>query len=194
MKPLQRRTLGIAVVGVAVAVASGLAVAQNAPSEPATDATAATSTGTPPTAGDTAAIATTEPGGASLTKPVVDQSTAVPSSPPPTPVSDEPQPPAAGPVQVVLTIAAWDGASAGVVLAGYAGGIIEDDGRCTATLTRGDQRVTTSSPAYADANKTGCGDLRVPRSELASGSWQAVLDYSSPSHSGTSAPVTVVVP
>jgi hypothetical protein len=50
------------------------------------------------------------------------------------------------------------------------------------------------APAAADATTTVCGGLAVDGSQLAAGSWQAVLTYASAAHTGTSQAVAVEVP
>ncbi|MGY2080221.1 hypothetical protein [Modestobacter sp. SYSU DS0657] len=83
--------------------------------------------------------------------------------------------------------------TAGVQANGYVVGVVEVDGTCTLTLTRGAVSRTATAPGLADASTTVCGGLEVPRSELAPGEWEAVLDYSSPTSRGAAAAIAVVV-
>lgn len=74
---------------------------------------------------------------------------------------------------------------------GYVSNVFEDGGTCTITYTKGSQKVTGSSEGIMDVNKTTCPTITVP--VLSSGDWTAVLSYSSPKISGSSAPQTVKV-
>lgn len=97
-------------------------------------------------------------------------------------------------VRVVTTFHDWNATSHEVMVGGYVQGVVEDGGTCTLTLTSGSSRATGSSRAHADATTTTCGAVTVPGSDLAAGTWNAVLSYSSPKHSGKAAAVTVAVP
>ncbi|HXE10119.1 MAG TPA: hypothetical protein VN554_01710 [Verrucomicrobiae bacterium] len=77
---------------------------------------------------------------------------------------------------------------------GYASGVFEDGGTCTLTLTKGSAKVTGTSTAVADVNKSTCGPISINQSQLSSGTWTAVLSYSSPSGSGSSDSQTLNVP
>lgn len=69
---------------------------------------------------------------------------------------------------------------------GYISGIVEDGGTCSLTLTKGDVKVTGSSTALGDVNKTTCGPISITSPQLTSGEWNASLSYISPSTSSTS--------
>jgi hypothetical protein len=97
-------------------------------------------------------------------------------------------------VRVVTTFHDWNATTRQVMVGGYVQGVIEDGGTCTLTLTSGSSRAVGHTAAHADATTTTCGAVTVPGSGLAPGTWQAVLSYSSPKHSGAAAPVTVEVP
>ena len=77
---------------------------------------------------------------------------------------------------------------------GYVTGVVEDGGTCTATLTKGSQKVATSSTAIADVNKSTCGLLTLNSSQLSQGDWQVVLSYKSASIDASSPPQTLKVP
>ncbi|MFB9956392.1 hypothetical protein [Cellulomonas denverensis] len=96
-------------------------------------------------------------------------------------------------VDVVTTYYGWNTTSAAVEVGAYAA-TVESDGVCTLTLTGPGGTVTAQGSALADASSTSCGELSVPGTQLSSGSWQAVVGYSSPRSRGTSAAVTVEVP
>jgi hypothetical protein len=97
-------------------------------------------------------------------------------------------------VPVVLTYSAWSAADRKVLAGGYVTGVIEDGGVCTLTLTRNGATVVAEGAAMADATTTVCGGLSIAGSQLAAGTWQAVLSYASSTHTGASAAVAVEVP
>jgi hypothetical protein len=99
-----------------------------------------------------------------------------------------------GTAAVITTYSGWVASPAGVEVGAYVAGVAESGGTCTLTLTSGAGSATAEVPAEPDAASTSCPTLTVPGSKLSSGTWSAVVTYESPSISGKSAPVTVVVP
>jgi hypothetical protein len=81
-----------------------------------------------------------------------------------------------------------------VEVGAYLAGVAESGGTCTLTLTGVAGTATAQVTAEPDAASTSCPTLAVPGAELSSGTWSAVVSYASPSTSGTSDPVDVVVP
>ncbi len=77
---------------------------------------------------------------------------------------------------------------------GYVSGTVEEGGTCTLTLTRGTAKVTASSTGILDVNKTTCSQITIGPGQLSSGEWDAVLSYTSPSISGSSAVQKLKVP
>jgi hypothetical protein len=69
--------------------------------------------------------------------------------------------------------------------------VVESDGTCTLTLTKGGIVKTAKATAAAAASYTGCEPLSVKG--LGSGAWQVRLSYSSPESAGRSASRTVTV-
>jgi hypothetical protein len=109
-----------------------------------------------------------------------------------TPVAtDSPRPQT---TDVVLSFIGWDPKTAAVEAGGYLSPLVESGGTCTLELTKAGRTVSHSSRAEPDATTTACGNLAVPRGKLTPGSWRAVLRYTSPRTTGTSAPTTVEVP
>jgi hypothetical protein len=96
-------------------------------------------------------------------------------------------------VPVTITWFGWDPDRRQVQLAGFVGGVVEDGGVCTLTLTKGGATVTGEKDALADASTTSCGELTVPGNEVGPGTWRAVLSYASAGHTGTSEAVDVEV-
>lgn len=96
---------------------------------------------------------------------------------------------------MTVTTSYWgfDPESGSAFANGYAD-VVDEDGRCTLSLTNGSLTATAQTDATADATTTSCGEITVPGSELSSGSWQAVITFASPSSTGQSAPVEIVVP
>jgi hypothetical protein len=96
-------------------------------------------------------------------------------------------------VPVTVTFYGWNPTSKQVEVGGYVEGIVEGDGVCTLTLTKGGSTVSGTADASPDASTTACGTVSVPGDEVAAGTWKAVLSYSSAGHSGTSDAVDVEV-
>ncbi|MCW2637423.1 MAG: uncharacterized protein JWQ99_3790 [Blastococcus sp.] len=94
---------------------------------------------------------------------------------------------------VSVTFYGWQAADRQLVVGGYVGGVVESDGTCTLTLTKGGAKVTERVSASPDAASTACGAVAVPGSRLAAGTWQAVLSYASGAHTGTAAAVAIEV-
>jgi hypothetical protein len=121
----------------------------------------------------------------------VDASTLEPG--PEMPVAtDAPREVAAGSATVALTYLQLEDET--VEAAGYVAGVVESGGTCTLTLHAGADSVSVQSPGEADATTTTCLDLSIDATELAPGSWEAVLTYESDSTSGTSPAVALKVP
>jgi hypothetical protein len=119
-----------------------------------------------------------------------------PSLPNPTAVAtDAPvSKPAGTPLSLVVTYAGWQDNSQSVEAAGYVGGIAESHGTCTLTLTQAGRSATATRSGLANGSSTGCPVLRVPRAQLNSGTWTAVLTYQSPTSTAESDKVEVRVP
>jgi hypothetical protein len=107
--------------------------------------------------------------------------------------TDEPQVVTGSEVPVTVTFYGWNPTSQEVQVGGYVGGVVEEGGVCTLTLTNGGTTVTGRTDALPDASTTACGAVTVPGDEVSAGTWQAVLSYSSAGHSGTSDAVDVEV-
>ena len=99
-----------------------------------------------------------------------------------------------GAAEVVVTYSGWTDATAAVEFGAYVAGVAESGGRCVLTLTSASESARAEVPAEAESASTSCPNMLIPGSELSPGSWQAVVSYESPSVSGASAPLEVVVP
>jgi hypothetical protein len=59
------------------------------------------------------------------------------------------------------------------------------DGTCTATFTKGTQKVEKEGDAFKEATNTQCKTITIPRSEFPSaGTWNVTVAFSSASSSG----------
>ena len=203
MSPSRRRRLSITLstVGLAVAVGAGLAIHASADEGP----TAAAPSPTAPTAGpsSSAAAAASTPATTSRSATSAPRSAApsvpvkVVESAGPTDVATDPAPtvaPSAGNAAIFLTYADYDDSAREVEVNGYVDGVVEDDGTCTLTLTKGASSVTATGPGTGNVTNTSCGQLTVPRSRLSSGTWTAVVTYASAKSRGSSDREQVVVP
>jgi cytoskeletal protein RodZ len=97
-------------------------------------------------------------------------------------------------VVVSLSYTGYDAAAGAVVAGGYADGVVEEDATCTLVLRRGGVELRGESLGTADVTTTDCGEVRVAGDALTSGTWEAVLSYTSDTSVGESAAGEVVVP
>lgn len=107
--------------------------------------------------------------------------------------TDEPAAVTGGSVTPVLGYADWDPAGRLVEASGFVSGVVESGGTCTLVLVNGGSRAEATSAAEPDATTTVCAPLTVPGDQLAPGTWQATLSYSSAGSQGTSQPLAVEV-
>ena len=96
-------------------------------------------------------------------------------------------------VPVTITWFGWEPDAREVQLAGFVGGVVEDGGVCTLTMTKGASKVRGERDALADASTTSCGEFHLPGGAISAGTWRAVLSYSSAGHTGRSEAVDVEV-
>jgi hypothetical protein len=201
-------TLTVAVCAAAVAYAwawgpEGDRAAASPLVQEASDAATAPSTSAspeaPPAPEATASPTPSDPGAASPSAAPLATPTDVPSGAPPA-VSPPPSPSAPSDVASPATVAdvelsylAWNPETHAVEASGYAA-VYEDGGTCRLVLTRSGTTTSAESAALTDVQTTSCGGLEVLGSELSSGTWRAVLEYTSQTSAGSSAPREVVVP
>ncbi len=206
-RPNAIATLTVAVCAAAAAYASawgpeGDRAAASPLVQEASDAATAPATSASPTASAPEATASPTPPGPAAVSP----SSAPPATPSdapsgePSTVSPPPSPSAPSDVaspataaDVELSYLAWNPETRAVEASGYAA-VYEDGGTCRLVLTRSGTTTSAESAALTDVQTTSCGGLEVLGSELASGTWHAVLEYTSPTSAGSSAPREVVVP
>jgi cytoskeletal protein RodZ len=176
-----------AAAGATPAPPSGSAPASEpAPSAPtASEPTASESTASDPAAPDADATAGEE--SAEATTKTVTQPNATTA-----PEDEEAAGPA--PVAVSLTYAGYDPSLPAVVAGGYAAGVVEVDATCTLVLRREGVELRGEALGSPNAGTTDCGEVRVGGDALTSGTWEAVLSYTSETSVGESAPVDVEVP
>ena len=145
---------------------------------------------------------TTPSAPSATTQPVATDEPSVKPIPEPEPITPDPgQPsdppaeerPSGGAADVVITYGYVDPTTAAVVVAGYVGNVVEETGTCTLKLTKGATVLEAESTGMADAGSTACGALQIDASQLTAGTWTAVLEYSSPTTSGTSDSMTIEV-
>jgi len=118
-----------------------------------------------------------------------------PSQPAPTaaaPADEETDGPA--PVAVSLTYTGYDPTGPAVVAGGYAADVVEVDATCTLVLSRDGVELRGEALGMPSAATTDCGEVRVGGDALTSGTWEAVLTYTSETSVGESAAVEVEVP
>ena len=97
-------------------------------------------------------------------------------------------------VAVSLTYTGYDASAGAVVAGGSAAGVVEVDATCTLVLRRDGVELRGESLGTPSATSTDCGEVRVGGDALTSGTWEAVLSYTSETSTGESAPGEVVVP
>lgn len=144
-------------------------------------------------------VATSAPGASVTASPEV--------SPTPSPSATDPGVATDGPVapaspepggtrlQVEVSISRW-GVVDGMFSAGAGvDGVVEDGGRCTMVLERGDRVVTATGGSVRSATSSACGDgLSVPVSDLSAGTWTLTIEFSSDAAIGESGPQEVEIP
>ena len=131
------------------------------------------------------------------------QQTDTPAPSPSTSASAEPTTPAPGvtavpgpgstTATVVLTYASWAEETQSIEAGGYAA-VVEETGTCTLTLTQGAAVRSQTIDALTDVSTMSCGGFLIPRTDLSTGTWSAVVSYASEQSSGQSDPVEVTVP
>ncbi|SHN85147.1 hypothetical protein SAMN05660350_03715 [Geodermatophilus obscurus] len=144
------------------------------------------STATPP-----AATRPTEDDGAVEEEPGED---AADVSPTPTAAPEDEAADGLATVAVSLSYTGYDAAAAAVVAGGYAAGVLEEDATCTLVLRRDGVELRGESLGTVNVTTTDCGEVRVGGATLTSGTWEAVLSYTSDTSVGESAAGEVVVP
>lgn len=98
--------------------------------------------------------------------------------------------------QVTPIISSWgqNSSDKSAEVSGFLTEVYEEGGTCTLTMQKGSTKVTSSaSKAFKDARTTNCGLLSIPRSKLSAGSWEATIEYSSPTAYGVSQKLTFEV-
>ncbi|TDW30691.1 hypothetical protein EDD25_2461 [Cryobacterium psychrophilum] len=96
--------------------------------------------------------------------------------------------------EAVISVAGVDVDGLNVSASGYVSGTIEDAGICTFTFTGLESETSATSTGRANASTTSCGFVQVSMSDLARGSWQVVLAYSSETLTVSSQPMTLEIP
>lgn len=96
-------------------------------------------------------------------------------------------------VSVIFSYWGYDTNSGAAIANGYAD-VVDAEGKCTLTLERDGVSVAVEQTALADARTTSCGELSIQDPRLTSGTWDATLSFASPSRSGISSLVEIVVP
>lgn len=70
---------------------------------------------------------------------------------------------------------------------GFVPGIVENNGICTATFTKGSTSFTKESKGFSNVSNTNCEPIVVSRSDFSSsGTWSVTLSYSSVTAQGIS--------
>ena len=110
------------------------------------------------------------------------------------PQDDEEEAGGPTPVAVSLSYTGFDASAAAVVAGGYAAGVVEEDATCTLVLRRDGVELRGESLGTPNVTTTDCGEVRVGGDALTSGTWEAVLSYTSDTSVGESAAGDVVVP
>lgn len=108
--------------------------------------------------------------------------------------SGAPQSDAAKTVPVHITIGSWNAQSGEAQVDAFVPGHVIHGGTCTLTMTQGGTSRTAQHPAVTTPTATSCGLISIPRSELAAGTWSAVVRFAAPTASGESDPTNIEVP
>lgn len=93
-----------------------------------------------------------------------------------------------------VTVTRWAVTGDQLVVGGVVDDVVENDGTCTATLTRGDSTHTASGSGAMSATNTNCGDgLAFDVSDV-EGAWSLTLSYESSTALGVSEPIEIEIP
>jgi hypothetical protein len=125
----------------------------------------------------------------SVTPTVSAEPTPVPTT---TDAQSTPSPSSVGDVSVVVIT--LDVAGGALEVSGMVPNLVEDGGRCTAEIRRGDVVRSVDGATSAARESTYCALLTVPVSQLTSGEWQVTLTYDSAAHRGVSQVSRITVP
>lgn len=90
-----------------------------------------------------------------------------------------------------ITTKDWDAAAQALDVSAIVTGIVESGGTCTVTVTSGSTVRTATSTGVAAGSYTGCSAVAIK--DLAAGSWQVRVRYSSTKSVGSSQPATVQI-
>lgn len=73
-------------------------------------------------------------------------------------------------------------------------GVVENNGTCTANLSKGSNTVTGSSKVFADATTSQCEPITIALNKFPqSGTWSLTVSYSSEKYTGTSQAIEVQI-
>lgn len=108
-------------------------------------------------------------------------------------MEDENKPPSTGKKAVTPVITKISQDAQQVTVNGFTSGVVEEGGTCTAVFTKGNNRRTATSQAFANVSTTNCPAITLSSSELTAGAWQVTLSYSSSKAEGTSPPKELTV-
>lgn len=184
----------ILLLGVAAGIAAlaGWGPFRDGAPDPVASPTASTTAPEPEPTGTTTSPAPSPSPTATATQPAPTDPASPSSDPTDDPVA--PAPPAGtDSATVLITYASWEDASTSVEVGAYAA-LVEPAATCTLSLSQGSVTRSQTIDALTDVSTMSCGGFQVARSELAPGTWTAVVTYESVTSSGASAPVEVTVP
>lgn len=75
----------------------------------------------------------------------------------------------------------------------FIGGVVEGNGTCTATVSKGATTVTASNPAFIDVSTSICEPIYIDKTRFTAGTWSVTVSYSSPDAKGSSEPIEVTI-
>src|SRR5215207_2410321 len=141
----------LAVTAVAGAgVAAGVFLTRGTPGGADASSTAGVTTSAPPL-GDESGFEDVSPTAAASIGPDPDDGQVV--------ATDEPVAITGSDVPVTVTHFGWNAEADELQLAGFVGGVVEEGGVCTLTLTKRDATVTGRKDALPDVSTTACGEV-----------------------------------
>ena len=70
--------------------------------------------------------------------------------------------------------------------------VIEGNGKCTATLTKGSRSVSAASTSFIDSSSSQCRPIYIPVTKFPEkGTWNLIVTYTSPTSKGSSEKIEV---
>lgn len=95
--------------------------------------------------------------------------------------------------RVTIGVSYADVINGSLEIRAFTADVINGDGTCTAIVKKDEKVITKTVPSFIDATSTICEPIYIPELQLATGTWSIVVNYTSPTHTGTSGVMKVSI-